>query len=133
MRDRGIDALDVANDLKPLFERDDRLLVFVGDELVGRNPDDELVAKTLRVLEKVQVSDVKEVVDPAGVADGHCRSLSWLLRKRSRHQSCHFWLPENFVMSRRGRNSGRTGPVQSAKYASTGRGIGFLFGTGMSG
>lgn len=58
---------------------------------------------------------------------------SLLSRNLPKHHSCHFWLPLNFDMSRPFLNSGLMGPSQSLKYSSTGRGIGVLFGTGISG
>ena len=47
--------------------------------------------------------------------------------------SCHFWLPVSVSIGMSLRNSGRFGPSQSLKMASTGRGIGILKGISRSG
>ena len=62
---------------------------------------------------------------PSAMARQH---QSRVFKNCSAHHNCHFWLPVRPDMSMSWRNSSRTGPHQSLKTASTGRGIGILNG-----
>ena len=69
LRNRRVDALDVTHDLDPLLKGDDGALVLVLNKRINRHTDNELVAKAFRVLEKIQVSDVEEIIHPTRITD----------------------------------------------------------------
>ena len=71
LRDRRVNPFYVADDLNAILERDQRSFVFVFDELIDGHAHDELVAQPARVLEQVEMPDVKQIVDAGGVSDDH--------------------------------------------------------------
>ena len=75
LRNGGVDPFDIADDLDALLERNDGALVFILDELIDGDSDDEFVAEPARVLEQIEMPDMKKIVDAGRITDNHRRFL----------------------------------------------------------
>ena len=71
LRNHEVRAFDGAHKGDTILKRNHCAFAFILDKLVHRYTNDQLIAHALGILQQVEVSNVKEVIDPCCVSYYH--------------------------------------------------------------